>query len=269
MAFQINNYVIDRVLRAYLLNSDDDLLGYLDNLTECSIEMGSESQDVTDAQGVLIKRFYRSKTASLSATNALWNLDVSALQLGSTKTSADSTSFTMPYSLTVAQAAAPATTPATVTLPGYVSATANLHVWGLDNSGNPTVEYDADTTADTDKYAVTSGGVVTLPKTTDETQFFVFYTRTVSADGVKYSNSATVFPQTVKIRIEVLGYDVCDTTASTPQLMVIAGDSFNIAPDATIAISGGDSQTIDFSGEFASSYCSADKELFSIYLAED
>lgn len=66
----------------------------------------------------------------------------------------------------------------------------------------------------------------------------------------------------------VLGYDVCNTTGD-PQIMVIAGDSFNISPDATIAISGGESQQIDFSGEFASSYCSKDKELFSIYMVDD
>lgn len=263
MSFKINNFVIDRVLRAYLLDSNDKLIGYLDQLTDATIEMGSESQDVTDAQGVLIKRFYRAKTATLNATSALLNLDVANLQLGSKKVEADgtaSTQFDVPYSTVVKKGS-------TATLKGVK--TGSVHVYGLTNSGNVTVEYEADTTADTTHYAITTGGVLTPPTNDEETQYFVFYTRSVTDNGVKYTNSANEFPQSVKIRIESIGYDACNVTAPEPQILIISSDSFNISPDASISISGGDTQTIDFSGEFAASYCSEDKSLFEIYCVDD
>lgn len=50
--------------------------------------------------------------------------------------------------------------------------------------------------------------------------------------------------------------------------MVIEGDNFQISPETSIAI-GGDDQSINFSGTFGSSYCSKNKELFSISIEED
>ena len=52
-------------------------------------------------------------------------------------------------------------------------------------------------------------------------------------------------------------------------VLVVSGDSFNISPDATIAISGGDSQSVDFSGEFSAAYCGDTKALFDIFMADD
>lgn len=258
--FKIDNFVIDRVLRAYLLDNEDNLIGYLDDLNECSIDMSSESQDVRNSQGVLVRRFYRSKTASLTATNALFNLNIAALKLGSDKTTADgTTTFTMPMSTVVKSGTT------TVTLTNAKIDT--VKVYGLTNSGSATVEYGKDTSAAANKFAVSSGGVVTLPTTTDEDKFFIYYTKTVTS-GVKYVNSADKFPRTVKIRIECQGYDVCQQ-AGDPDILVIAGDSFQISPDTNLSLSGGEEQTIDFSGEFASSYCSEDRELFSIFISED
>lgn len=198
MSFRIDNFVIDRVLRGYLLNSDDELIGYLDQLQDCSIEMSSESVDVNSATGTLIKRFYRSKTASLTATSALLNLNVMGLQLGCSRINADgSTTFEMPMSTLVKKGE-------TVTLKGVKAGT--VHVYGMTNSGAATIEYEADTTADATHYAITTGGVLTPPTAEDETQYFVYYVKTVTS-GVKYLNSAEQFPQSVKIRLEVTNKD--------------------------------------------------------------
>ena len=257
--FKIDNYVIDRVLRAYLLDNDDNLIGYLDQLTDTSIELSAETTDVNDARGVLIKRFYRAKQANLSATNALFNFGVAGLVTGSELVYATSEdTFTMPMS-TVVQAGK------TVTLNGVVDG--SIKVYGLTASGTATKEYAKGSSASATEWAITSAGVLTPPSAADEVQYFVYYTKTVTS-GQKFVNSADKFPASVKIRIEVLGYDTCSVTSQTPQLMVIAGDNFQLSTDTTIQV-GGDTQTIDFSGTFGTSYCSVDKELFSIYMCED
>lgn len=56
--FKVDNYVIDRVLRGYMLNSEDEIIGYLTQLSDVTIDMNAETRDITDAHGVLIKRFY-------------------------------------------------------------------------------------------------------------------------------------------------------------------------------------------------------------------
>ena len=256
--FKIDNYVIDRVLRAYLLDNDDNLIGYLDQLTDTSIELSAETTDVNDAQGSLIKRFYRAKSAQLSATNALFNFGVAGLVTGSELIyAADGTTFTMPMSAVVKAGE-------TVTLAGVVDG--SIKVYGLTTSGSATKAYAKGTTASAREWSIDASNVLTPPTATGETQYFVYYTKTVTS-GQKFINKADEFPKAVKIRIEVLGYDVCATTSQTPQLMVIAGDNFQLSTDTTIQI-GGDNQSIDFSGQFASSYCSVDKELFSIMMCE-
>ena len=261
--FKVDNYVIDRVLRAYLLNDQDEIIGYLDQLTDVTIDMNAETRDITDARGVLIKRFYESKTAELSATNALFNFNVAGLALGSTATVADpdATSpitFTMRKSLEVKAGS-------TATITGIVAG--SLKVYGLTTSGSITKEYEADTTADATHYSITTGGVLTPPTAADETQYFVYYKKTITS-GMQFLNKADEFPRSVRIVIECIGYDVCHTAADEPLIMVIEGGNFQISPETSIAI-GGEDQNINFSGAFGSDYCSADKSLFTISIEGD
>ena len=258
--FKIDNFIIDRVLRAYLLDGDDKVIGYLDDLNECTIDMASETQDVKNSQGVLIRRFYRAKTASLSAVNSTLNLNVAGLVLGSDKISASTTAtFDMPMSATVEKGE-------TVTLKGAKNGT--VKVYGLTNSGSITQEYSLGTTASATEFAFnTSTKVLTPPTADDEVNYFVYFIKVVES-GVKYVDKANIFPKTVKLRLECQGYDICNQTGD-PSILVIAGDNFSISPETSLALSGGESQTLNFNGEFAASYCSKDKELFSIMMAED
>lgn len=261
--FKVDNYVIDRVLRAYLLNDNDEIIGYLDQLTDVSIDMNAETRDITDARGVLIKRFYESKSAELSATSSLFNFNVAGLALGSSAITADATAstpitFTMRKSLVVKAGE-------TATITGIVAG--SLKVYGLSTSGSVTKEYEADTTADATHYAITSGGVLTPPTAVDENQYFVYYQKTITS-GMQFINKADEFPRAVKIIIEVIGYDVCHTTADEPLLMVIEGDNFQISPETSMQI-GSDSQELQFNGAFASEYCSTDKSLFTISIEDD
>lgn len=153
----------------------------------------------------------------------------------------------------------------TATITGLVNG--SLKVFGLTTSGSITKEYAADTTADAAHYAITSGGVLTPPTNTDEVQYFAYYKKTVTS-GMQFINKADEFPRAVKLILEVQGYDVCHTTADKPLIMTIEGDNFQISPETSIAI-GNEDQSINFSGSFASSYCSTNKELFSISLEED
>lgn len=259
--FKVDNYVIDRVLRGYMLNSEDEIIGYLTQLTDITINMNAETRDITDARGVLIKRFYESKSADLEATNALFNFSVAGLALGSSAITADDTTgttFKMRKSFVIESGK-------TATLNNVVDG--SIKVYGLTVSDSITKEYEKDTEADATHYSFSTGGLFTPPTSTDETQYFVYYTKTITS-GMQFINKADEFPRAVKLILEISGYDACKTTADEPLLMVLEGDNFQISPETSISI-GNEDQSINFSGSFASDYCSKNKDLFTISLEED
>ena len=64
MAFDMNNFVIDRVVRGVALSqTDDSVMFALNQITNPSLSCSSESTDAVDALGVPIATFYRAKNA--------------------------------------------------------------------------------------------------------------------------------------------------------------------------------------------------------------
>ena len=84
--------VIDRILSAVAEDFNGNLLYRLTQLSDASLETSAESKEATDAQGILIKKFYSSKSATFSATNTLLDLNVIGETTGSGKQVASSTS---------------------------------------------------------------------------------------------------------------------------------------------------------------------------------
>lgn len=76
MAFKIDDFIIDRIQMGIAETTSGELLYTLTQLSEATIETTAESVDAVDNTGVLVKRFWRSKAASFTATNALCNLSV-------------------------------------------------------------------------------------------------------------------------------------------------------------------------------------------------
>ena len=80
-----DSLVIDRVLEIVGENSDGELLYLLNNLSNVSINTTSESKDKTDALGVLIKRFYTSKSVEVSADCNLLSFSMLSQTFGTDK----------------------------------------------------------------------------------------------------------------------------------------------------------------------------------------
>ena len=94
MAFDLNNFVIDRVVRGIAVaqgsNTDlgivkGDVLFSINQITNPSLSCTSESTDAVDALSVPIATFYRSKAAEFSAENAIFDMNLMATQSGSAK----------------------------------------------------------------------------------------------------------------------------------------------------------------------------------------
>ena len=68
MAFDLNNFVIDRIVRGVALSQkDDSVLFSINQIQNASLNCASESTDAVDAMGTPIATFYRAKSAEFSA----------------------------------------------------------------------------------------------------------------------------------------------------------------------------------------------------------
>ena len=217
--FDINNFVIDRIVRGVALSQkDDSVLFSINQIQNASLNCASESTDAVDAMGTPIATFYRAKTAEFSAENALFDMNLMATQLGmedGKHVAGDN----------VAKVVVPAMESFTVAEGGkytlkHKALSAPSEIYAINEDSTFGVKYDNaaknENTAPSEKEFVYTelDNVITLP--TDEdlkvgTEMFVMY-EYESESAVEVVNSAKNFPVGCKFIMEVLGCDVCDQT---------------------------------------------------------
>lgn len=257
MSFKLDDLIIDRIQFGFAEDFSGNPLYTLTQLSDATIEISAESTDAVDAQGTLIKRFWRAKSGTFTATNAMLNLSIAGAASGNGKEVATSAAkITMPK-IEVVKAGA------TLQLdPDFVQG--SIKVNALGTNGTLGTAYAAGSTASTTEYALTTQGVLTPPTDAAEVQYVVKYDRTCG-NGIAIRNTADKFPQTVKLTLKALCVDPCE--ADTLKACYIVFPSFQVSPEISITLSS--DGTLDYSGDLQVDYCSADKELYSIYVCQD
>lgn len=220
MAFDLNNFVIDRVVRGIAVSQGDnaklgiqagDVLFSINQITNPSLNCTSESADAVDALSVPIATFYRAKTAEFSAENALFDMNLIATQSGTKKKVASAgVAIEAPCFETI-----DVTSSATYTLAHTPLATPKAYVLNGDGTLGEKIVVD---TAASGKTIAISGANVTLAAGGYAEGAQLFFMYDYKADGtegngaVEVTNSANNFPVGCKFIMEILGADVCDQT---------------------------------------------------------
>ena len=226
MAFDLNNFVIDRVVRGIATDmKTGDVLFSINQITNPSLNCTAESTDAVDALNVPIATFYRAKTAEFSAENALFDMNLLATQSGTAKKVASSEKkITTPCfqtidiedrktSYTLSHTPKAGTTPKAYVLNGDGTLGDKVTI---DTAAAGEVIAISGTTLTVVLEVKDSTGKVTTPGYAVGEQIFVMYE--YEADGstkngaVEVANSATNFPVGCKFVMEILGADVCDQT---------------------------------------------------------
>lgn len=257
--FQLDDMIIDRIVMGIAedVNTREPLY-ILSQLSEATIEVTAEAKEVKDARGILVKKIYTGKSGTLTAQNAFCNTNIMAAGSGSKKEVASaSAKIKMPRVLTVKKGTA------TLDVTGIVEGT--ITVSGLNASGALVKTYAGDTQAAADKYAL-SDTTLTLPKETapEVAEFLVKYTVEVQ-DGIKVTNKADKFPDAVRLTLKAVGYELCDP--KTVKSYIIEVPNFNPSPETSLALQT--ESTMDYKGDLAANYCSTDKELYTVYAADE
>ena len=259
MAFRLGDKIYKEILYGYAEDlSTTNPLYVLTQLSDASVEITAESTDVNDKNGNLVKKIWKSKAGSFSATNAFVNTNIIAASAGTTPIFASNgNKVTMPKMFHVKKGEE-------VILKDYVEGSVKVAQYFGDGSLGKT--YTLNTTADTDKFAIESeSGKLSFPTDPEADMFFIKYLRE-SETGAKISNKADEFPSSVKFIIKATYYNPCKKNELKADY--IEFPSFQVSPETTVPINA-DSATMDFKGDLEIDYCGADKVLYNIYDADE
>lgn len=257
--FDVNNFVIDHVLRGIMTSaSDGSLMWSINQIGEPSLSVTTESAEAVDAIGARIAEFDRAKKAEFSAQNSLFDLSLYAAQQGTEKAVASDTETIL------APAFETITVPANVATPIRLSHKPNTpptEIYALNGddtlgkavkcsktAGNGVFTYDAE------------NQTVTFPADAKAgEQYFIQY-EYEAKQAVSVTGDAINFPKSGKFVMEVLGADVCK-----PDTLVHAYVIFpNAKLDANVDVSFTTDGKHPFKIKANPSYCDRQKVLFKI-----
>ena len=238
--------------------STQNPLYVLTQLNNATVDITAESTDVTDKNGNLVKKIWKSKAGSFSATNAFVNTNIIAASSGSTPIFATSgNKVTMPRMLHVKAGT-------TVSLGDYVSGSVKVAQYFGDGSIGKTYKL-GETANDTDFAIASETKELTLHTDSETEMYFVKYLREVES-GALISNKADEFPSSVRAIMKATYYNPCKKNELKADY--IEFPSFQVSPETSFPINA-DSATMDFKGDLEIDYCGTDKVLYNVYDADE
>lgn len=252
----------DKIYKEILYFYAEDLstlnpLYVLTQLSEANVEITAESTDITDKNGNLVKKIWKSKAGTFSATNAFVNTNIIAASTGSTPIFASNENkVTMPKMMHVKAGTE-------VDITGYVAGSVKVAQYFGEGAIGKT--YELAETASNTAFAVTTDGKLTLPTDSETEMYFIKYLREVET-GALISNKADEFPSSVRAIMKATYYNPCKKNELKADY--IEFPSFQVSPETSFPINA-DSATMDFSGDLEIEYCGAEKVLYNIYDADE
>jgi len=266
MAIKLGNIAIDEILYGISRDFNGNILYTLDQLQNASIEITSESTDVTDKKGNIVRRIYRSKQGTVNAENAFLNPMIMNNASGSDiKVATDSAPINMPRIELIGAGSAAYSLDANVDASTIkVKALFANGINGEDltkiTEGTPTYD-DSGAGTYTYKYDATTNKI-TVPASGSgkPLSYFVMYTRSRDT-GFKMDNLANKFPVAQDLTFYCSYVDPCN---DTPRACYVNIPSFSPSPETTLSFNA-DEQNMSFNGNINVNYCATDPVLYTIF----
>lgn len=260
MTHNLNNIIVDRVLRGVFSDKDDNIIFSLNQIQDLSLNQTSESMEVTDAFGVSIMELMRSKALEASANNAIYDFGLLAAQYGTEKVTASADK-----KITVPTMEAFEVTGTTYTLKNTPVKTPAA-IYALNGDSTLGAKYKCEGTDATATTCAYVDGTIKLPTGVETgTEMFVMY-EYESENAMEVVNSAKNFAKIGKMTFECLVYDVCDPETKIFAYLILP--RFQLSNDFDWSI-GGDNQQHAFSGKAHVDYCSKDKKMVRVVVVDD
>lgn len=262
--FDINNFAIDHVLRGLMVSqADGSVMWSINQIAEPSLNLTSETSEVTDVIGSTIATFNRAKKAEFTANNSLFDLGLLAAQGGTEKVVATAESkITAPVFETL-------TVPSTVTNPVALKHTplstpAEIYRLKGDGTLGEKLLYSATTGVGKFTYDESSHSITFPTGSVAGSQYFVVYDYETER-AVSVSGDAINFPKAGKFIMEVLGTDVCDQSTLIHAYVIFPNAKLDANVDISFATDGNHPFTI----QAQQAYCDKEKRLFQIVVPDE
>lgn len=258
--FSLGNFSVDEILYGvaehdYNDGKGEQIVYTLDQLNQASIEISSESADIVDKRGNIVRTIFRNKTGVFNATNAFLNPHMINAASGAKIQYAgegDAAISAVPRfvileakeTVNTYKILSEGTERMTTNVDAQVDDT-SIKVIGIQgNGGNVELKKVEGTPAAGEwSYAAGSNTVSVGPKADGVVKYLVKYERTIN-NGMKLTNSANEFPETVKLTLFCSIVDPCDDDLKAAYVVL---PSFQASPETTISLNA-DEQEMDFSG---------------------
>lgn len=271
MAFNVNSFVGKRVVYGYGEDNSGNLKWLANQVEDFQITVDGETKTKVDAQGSTIFSITQSKSCEVSFASSLVDLNIIAEMNGSTKeVASDDNMLVAPKrelipitsaNLTSVQLAQPVVNKGTSSTPVYKITVATLTTDGAQKQG---FKQGTSTSAGTYTY---TAGTKTLAfaegDLAEGDKLLVIYEYETAA-AVQVVNSADKFPDAARTTFLIEGCDVCDQTKLLYMWVIFPNAKMSVG--STISFDLED--TLPVSLECSYDYCSDDKELYRIVIAE-
>lgn len=262
MAFDLNNFLIDRVRRGTMFSdTTGEALWSITQIKDASLSMSSETADATDAIGNVITQFDRSKNAEFSGTNALWDLGLSAAQFGGEKEVASETHVirTPMYEQLVVNGGKIVLSQ----VPAGTTGAEIKYIYALNNDSTLGTKYTLGSTVSATEFTLDAATKTITVPTGVTGNIAVFYDYDAK-EAIMLQNNASEFPKAGKFVLEVIGKDTCDKTATYVAYIVFPNAKLKTDMDLGFTTDAGHA----FSMQMMQDYCDLEKRLFNIYIAK-
>lgn len=262
MAFDVNNFVIDHVIRGIMTStSDGSVMWSVNQITDPTLSITSETAEAVDALGSPISTFNRGKSAEFSASNSLFDMGLAAAQQGREKEVATSTTKIV--------------TPAfeTITVPNPNTSSVSLKhtpkdtpqfIYKLKGDGTLGEKLTYSSSAGTGKFTY-SAGAVTFPTESVAGEEYLIIYEYESEEAVAVTGDAINYPRAGKFIMEVLGTDVCDPSTLIHAFIIFPNAKLDANVDYTFTTDG----THPFTIQAQQAYCDRVKTLFQIIIPNE
>lgn len=256
----VNNFAIDHVLRGIMTSTaDGSYMWSINQITEPSLNITSETGEAVDALGSRIAVFNRGKSAEFTANNSLFDLSLFAAQNGVDKEIASGdnkikaptfeefeydgsmTEYTLKHKPLVDLTA--------MYLENGDGTLGTMYKNGVLQNAT-TFVYDSEQHKITLPTGLVKGAVL-----------FVMYDYEMES-GVAVTGDAINFPKAGKFVLEVLGTDVCDPTTQIHAYLEFP----NAKLDANVDISFTTDGNHPFTIQCQQNYCDTKKTLYRLII---
>lgn len=255
--FRLGDFAFDRLISG-VAEAYGEIQYVVSQMQNAVIDVTAEAKEIRDKDGNLIRKIYNAKNGTLTAPNAMCNVNVLNASSGNPLEVATSENpINMPKIVYIKAGE-------TITLTDYVEGTVKVKaVFGNGASGD---SYKQATVASETEFGFTEDGVLTPPAVVGEdapTKFLVKYYRK-NTNGVAVRNSADKFPSAVEFTIKAIYVAPCEEGVKAAYIYI---PNLNVSPEVSIDTTT--DSTIDYKGDLGVDMCSDSKDLYVIYFPDD